>query len=207
MPRPKATVATTTSDFVARERVLHAPPLVRRQAGVVGGGVHVVRAQPLGDLLRALARKAVDDARLARVPGEELRELVQRLALLDHGVADVGPVEAGDEHRRLGEPEPQAHVVARLRVGGGRAGDDGRAGEEASEAAELYVLGAEVVTPLADAVRLVDGEERDRPAVRAEALQAREETLCHERLRRDVEQVELAGVQGAQHAARLVGLE
>ena len=142
--------------------------------------------------------------------GEELQQLVQRLALLDHRVADVGPVEAGDVHGGVGEPETEAHVVARLGVGGGRAGHDGDAGEQAAQPAELDVLGAEVVAPLADAVRLVDGEQGDAgrgaPGV-AQPAQPLEEPLGHERLGRHVQQVELAGVQGAQHAARLAGLE
>ncbi len=148
-------------DLVARERVLDAPPLVRRQAGVVRGGVHAVIAQPAGDLLGALAREAVDDAGLAGVAGEELGELVQRLALVDDRVADIGPVEAGDVDRGVAEPEPRTHVVARLGVGRRRAGHDGYAGEEAAQLPQLHVLGAEVVTPLADAVRLVDGEQGD----------------------------------------------
>ena len=166
-----------------------------------------------GDLLGALAREAVDDARLALVAGEELQQLVQRLALLDDGVADVGPVEAGDVDGRVGEPEPHAHVVARLGVGGGGAGHDGHAGEQAAQLPELDVLGAEVVAPLADAVRLVDGEQGDAGRagvlrrVRRQAVQALEEAVGHERLGGDVQQVELAGVQGAQHAARLVRLE
>ena len=200
-------------DLVAREGVLDAPPLVRRQAGVIGGGVDAVGAELVGDFFRALARQAVDDARLALVDGEELQQLVQRLALLDDGVADVGPVEAGDVDGGVGEPEPDAHVVARLGVGGGGAGHDGDAGEQAAQLPELDVLGPEVVAPLADAVRLVDGEQGDagraggaarRVGQTAETL---EEALGHERLGGDVQEVELAGVQGAQHAARLAGLE
>ena len=191
-------------DLVPREGVLDAPPLVRRQAGVVGGGVHAVGAELAGDLLGALAREAVDDAGLAGVAGEELRELVQRLALVDHGVADVGPVEPGDVDGGVAQPEPRAHVVACLGVGRRRAGHDGHAGEQAAQLPELDVLGAEVVAPLADAVRLVDGEEGDAGLETVDAL---EEALGHERLGGDVQQVELAGVQGAQHAARLVRLE
>ena len=57
------------------------------------------------------------------------------------------------------EPETLAHVVARLGVGGGRAGHDRDAGEQAAQLPELDVLRAEVVAPLTDAVGLVDGEQ------------------------------------------------
>ena len=141
---------------------------------------------------------------------EERLQLVQRLALLDDGVADVGPVEAGDVTRRLGEAQPEAHVVACLRVGGGGAREDRHVWEELSQLAELHVLRAEVVPPLADAVRLVDGEQGDARARRGAAMRARRRrarpagargSRRHERLGRDVQEVQLAGVQGAQHAS------
>ncbi len=209
-------------DVVGGERVLHAPALVGGEAGVVGGGAHAVRQKLVGDLLGALAGEAVHDARLTRVPGQELLELVQRLPLVDHGVADVGAVEPGDEDRCVGEPEPGAHVVAGLGVGGGGAGEDGHAREEPAELPELDVLRAEVVAPLAHAVGLVDGEEGDAGTVRSrggllrvgpggirvgQAVQALEEPLGHERLGGDVQQVEAPAVQVAQDGARLVRLQ
>ena len=123
-------------DLVAREGVLYARALVRRQAGVVGGGAARRPAAAVGDLLDALAREAVDDAGLALVlRGRNGEQLLQRLALLDHGVADVGPVEAGDVHGGVGQTEPAAHVVARLGVGRGRAGHERHVGEAGRAAA------------------------------------------------------------------------
>ena len=206
-------------DVVAGESVLHALAFLRRQAGVVGRGRHAGGGELAGDLLRALAAEAVDDAGLARTPVEERLELVQRLALVDHGVADVGAVEAGDVDRRVRQPEAPPHVVAGLGIGGGRARDEGHAGEQRAQAAELYVLRAEVVTPLRDAVCLVDGEQGDAGgggargpgprgiADRRKLLQAAEEGLGHQRLGGDVQELELPCVQGAQHAPGLVALE
>src|SRR5260370_41052306 len=48
-----------------------------------------------------------------------------------------------------------------LRRAGGERGDRA-VGEEFTEAAELPVFGAEVMSPLGDAMRFVDGEERYR---------------------------------------------
>ena len=176
---------------------------------MVGGGRHAGRRELAGHFFGALAAEAVDDAGLAGAPVEEGLELVQRLALLDDRVADVGPVEARDVARRVAEAQARAHVVARLRVGGGRAGDDGHAGEQPAQLAELHVLGAEVVAPLADAMRLVDGEQGEAGTGRGllDLVQAREERLGHQRLGRHVEQVELAAVKPGKHAARLAGLE
>ncbi len=157
------------------------------------------------------------------------QELLGRVSFVDDGVADVGPVEAGDEAGRVGEAQAGAHVVAGLRVGGGRAGDDGHVGKQLAQPTEVDVLGAKVVAPLRDAVRFVDGEEGDagggrggrggrparRPARRgahrvarhaavAEPPQALQKAVGHETFGRYVEQVELAAVQARQHAARLV---
>jgi hypothetical protein len=53
-------------------------------------------------------------------------------------------------------------VVADLAGGAGGEGGDGMIGEEGAEFAELAVFGAEIVTPLGDAVGFVDGEEGER---------------------------------------------
>src|SRR5665647_3528248 len=97
-------------------------------------------------------------ATTTRMSSRAKASCTQRRPLLDDRVADVGPVEARDVARRVAEAQAGADVVARLRVGGGRTGDDGDAGEQPGQLPELHVLGAKVVAPLADAMRLVDGE-------------------------------------------------
>ena len=71
------------------------------EARVVGEGRDALGLQPLGRLVHALARQAVDDARLTGVrladEGEQLRA---RVALVGDGVADVRAVEARHEHAR-----------------------------------------------------------------------------------------------------------
>ena len=106
------------------------------------------------------------------------------------------------------EAEAGAHVVAGLGVGGGRAGDDRHAGKQVAQPPEVDVLGAKVVAPLRHAVRFVDGEQGDGGgALAVEPAQALEEAVGHEPLGGHVEQVELAAVQAAEHAARFVGVE
>ena len=181
---------------------------------MIGGGRHAGRRQLAGHLFGALAREAVDDAGLVVVLAQEREQLLGRLALVDDRVADVGPVEAGDEDRRCVEAEASAHVGARLRVGRRRAGHDRHVGEQLAQPPELHVLGPEVVAPLRDAVRLVDREQGDagggagagtpaRPASVGDLAQTRQCRGGHEPFGRRVEQVELAGVQLRQHAARL----
>jgi hypothetical protein len=89
--------------------------LVRGVAGVVGDGIEALRAQELGRLVHLAPRQAVDDAGVARVlVAQKLQQLPARLGLLDDAVADVRPVEAGDE---LLGPASSSRVTISLRVG------------------------------------------------------------------------------------------
>ena len=89
-----------------------------------------------------------------------------RLVLRHDPVLDVGPVEAG--HEAAGRPQLQplgdlrrgwpsvAVAVSAIR---------GTSGQRSCSTESAQVVGPEVVAPLGDAVRLVDGEERDLPPV------------------------------------------
>ena len=67
---------------------------------------------------------------------------------------------------------------------------------------ELAVFAAEIVAPLRHAMRLVDGEQRDRAAI-----EQRQEARRQQALGRDVEQVELAGQQFALDPGRGFAVE
>ena len=95
---------------------------------------------------------------------QEPLKLRMRVVLLHHLQPDVGPVEAGDEAGRLPQPQLVADVVARVRIGGGGERDERHPGKPLPQPAELHVLRPEVVPPLRDAVRLVDGDESDAGA-------------------------------------------
>jgi hypothetical protein len=79
-----------------------APPIRRLHASMVGQGRPPVLPQPPCDLLRPLAGEAVDDAGVFGVLRlEKGQELLLRVLLGEDAVADIGPVEAGDEGARL----------------------------------------------------------------------------------------------------------
>ena len=164
--------------------------------------------QLLVQALGLLDRRHVHDA---VAPGR-VDQRAQRLVLghVVDGAADleaqVRAREAGDRHRGVAHPELAHDVGAHLR--GRRRGErqHRRAPEAVDHRAEREVVGAEVVPPLADAVRLVDDEEAHL------ALQQHlEEVAVLEPLGRDVEDVALAlrdrplGV--ARLARRLVRVE
>ncbi len=179
---------------------------LRAHAGVVCDRVDAASAQPPGGLVHLLSRAAVDDPGLPVPPGQEPRQLSTGVAALDHGVADVGTVEARHERRRLGHCQPLVHLRAGDGVGGGGQGDPWDVREPLVQLGQPQVLRPEVVPPLRHAVRLVDGEQRDAVPV----VQCREqlpERGSQRPLRSDVEQVEIAGRGGPGHCPRVLGVQ
>ena len=100
-------------------------PRLGVQAGVVGSAGDALARQPRGGLVHRRARTAVDDARLARVLGAKKRSSCRAALSLSHDpVADVRPVEAGDERARAPPRlQPRDDLGARGCVGGGGQGD------------------------------------------------------------------------------------
>ncbi len=91
-------------------------------------------------------------------------------------------------------------VVAHVLGGGRRVGVQRHAGKRVAQGAELAVLGAEVVAPHADAVRLVDGDER-QVLLPEEASEA----VHHQPLGRDVEDLDVPPLNGIDDVVLLVG--
>ena len=172
--------------FLAEEAVLVRLALPLAEARVVGERVDAGVPEPLGGAVHSLSREAVHDPGLSLVAlPEEGVELLARIVLRDHGVADVGAVEAADEDGRAPQSQPVHDLAAGGLVGGSREGDPGNAGEALAEGREAKVLGTEVVSPLGDAVGLVNGEERQGNV--GEQLEG---PVSEEAFGRDVEEVQ-----------------
>lgn len=95
---------------------------------------------------------------------QELLQLLARVVLLHHGVTDVGAVEGADEVARVDQIQAFGDLALGRRIGGGgqRHARDMR--PAFVQHRELAVFGAEIVAPLRDAMRLVDGKQRDAAA-------------------------------------------
>ena len=131
---------------------------------MIGQGLDAVDYQQLGKVFNLLAREAVDDAALAGVilyiPYYLLVQLHGVARLGAHLIVEVGTVETGDEGLGLFHLQVFDNVL--LHLGGGRGGEcqDGNVGMDGRDGiAQTAVFGAEIVAPLRDAMRLVDGVE------------------------------------------------
>ena len=180
--------------LVPGAHVVGQPRVIRNRAEPLAG-------QPVGRLLHLATRQAIDDARLVLMAGEDAKNLAPQVGPAQHAVGEVRTIEPADEHERLVQPELRDDVPAHP-LGGGRGERVHRdAGELIAQPPELAVLGPEIVPPLADAVRLVDGDE-PHAAFAQEAAQAIA-ALADEPLRRHVEQPARIGSNPRQHLVAL----
>jgi hypothetical protein len=174
-------------------------------AGVVGQGGDALLAarRRLVDLA---PRQAIDDAGLAAVISEEAQQLARGLSRVDDGVADVGPVEAGDEDARLVEPRRVMISCARQRVGGRRQRDARHRAGSARAAARAAGIPGGSRGPIAR--RSAPRRWRTaRAAPRSSSGPAGRGSAGEQALRRDVEQVEFAAQQRALDRPRAFEVE
>ena len=132
---------------------------------MVGRGGRARGGDGVGQLLGPAARADVHDPGVAG-RGPLGRPLDQRPVLRvgvgealdrDH---DLGPLEPLDDDGGIAHVQALDDVGADRGRGRGREGDDDRVVEDVDDVAEAAIVGPEVVAPLADAVGLVDHEQR-----------------------------------------------
>ncbi len=174
-------------------------------AGVIEGRRELA-AEHRRRLLGDLARRRVQDGRPPLRVGEQPPRHRDAIAgrKLEHLDGQVLAAKAVDEGAHLpAQAELLDDVVLDHRRGGGGQGDDrrrlSRPAQLRQALAEQPVVGAEVVAPLRDAVRLVDRDQAGRPS-----RQQLREPGHAQALRRDEEVVELAVDVQAAHPARLL---
>ena len=179
--------------LLAQEPFLMAGAGLGRQAGMIGQGVAPALAQPCGGILDGAPGQAIDDACVAWVLiVEKAQQIVASAVLCHHPIEQVGTVVAGGEQACLAEVQPVGDVAPGRLVGGRGQRHQRRVGKALLEDAERLIVAAKIMTPLRDAMRLVDREQRD-PA----APQQVEAMRHHQPLGRHVEQVELPVAGGA----------
>ena len=190
-------------DLVRHERVLHCLAIGRRHLAVIEPD-RIAVLELLVQPLRFLDRRDVDDAAPRRVVEDALELhvlhlLVHRAANLE---AQIRTREAGDRDVRIAHAELARDVLANDVRGRGGERENRRPAEPLGDRAEHEIVGTEVVSPLAHAVRLVDDEEAD--LAREQPL---EEVAILEALRREIEDLALAIFHALLRVARLGGGE
>ena len=77
-------------------------------------------------------------------------------------VSDVGPVEPGDDQAFRGNPELGQDIGTGCGIGSCGQRQTRHIGVRVHQRAQQAVIGAEIVAPFGNAVRLVDREQADR---------------------------------------------
>ncbi len=197
-------------DVAGLEQAVRLGALLAGHAGVVVRGTPAERAHRLGDGLGVATRARVDDG-AASTATRRAEPLLQRRrdvfvfrlrsARLFDRELEVAAGEAAQHLPRLRHAQALDDLAPDGGRGRRRAGDEAARAEPIDEIAELEVIGTEVVAPVADAVRLVDRDERYRQAHQ----HLFDEALRCQPLRRDVEQLEIAGERAFFAATVLIG--
>ena len=187
---------------LTQEHCLIASPLLCGKARMIGQRLDTAAREVLRNLLGRAAGQAVDDAAVTRMLVlDEVEELLLDVALVDDAVEDVRPVKA--RHELPGVVEKLSDDLRpRLLVGRGRERNAGNLRIAGPQQLQLSVLGTEVMSPDAHAVRLVNGEERD-----VDPVEQREHRTHHQALGRHVEQIQPARQKLVLHSGGLLGRE
>ena len=120
-------------------------------------GTESIFFQMLGDFLGLFAGKAIHDSRgipLSLYIGKQLLFLVFPRS---NAIVDVGPIKAVQKDPFTRQVQLVHDVFFRGFVRGCSEGQNGDVGQEFTQPIQLGVLGAEVVSPGADAMRFIDG--------------------------------------------------
>ncbi len=163
--------------------------VLRFQAGVVGAGGQAVAREEIRQLFRLFLQGDVDDGGPARSGADPLQQMLPpcgRGAGRD-AHEKIRPMEAGMDVSGVGDAEGLADVGGDGRGGGGGQGQHALGAKAAGQAGEFHIVGAEVVAPFGDAVRLVDDHQ-----AKPHAPQALQEAFAGEAFRGDVEELEVA---------------
>ena len=176
---------------------------LRVQSGVIGqDGPPGHERQLVRQFLHLAPGRGIDDAG-AGLLGHQGGQLPHRIVAVADGIADIGPVEPGDDQAVVGNAQLGQHVGAGVGVCRGGQGQTRNLRKGIHQRTQRAVVRPEIMAPLGDAMRFVDGEEADRRA----AQQFAEMALAGA-FRRDVEQVQLARAEagdGALAVFRIVG--
>ena len=131
---------------------------------MIGESIAPALPEPPGGLVNCAPGKAIDDAGVAGVVlGEKPPELVERALLRDDLIEQVRAIIAAGEDP-CGEPQLRDDVAARRAVRGRGKRQERHAGKALLQDREPLIFRAEVMTPLGDAMRLVDGEKGEAAA-------------------------------------------
>ena len=182
---------------VVEEVVLRLRALFVAESRMVGTHSEFFLLQEAAQGVRLLARRTVDDAGFFAMRAQVVRDEVLAVDAREDAEEEVRPVEARDVHGGAAKREERDDVVLDARRRRRREGaDQGALRQTFDEGRDGAIARAEVVPPLRQAVRLVDGDEGN-----GLLLQQGLEEVGFEPLGRDIDDFVRASRDGAEPCA------
>ena len=130
------------------------------QPRMIGAGRPAGAGERLRQFFRCRARLRIDDAGAGRAC-DDVGDLLGRVRLGADRIADIGPVEARHDQPILRNAELREDIGAGMRVRRRGQRQPRHVREGIHQRREQAIIGAEIVPPFADAMRLVDREQAE----------------------------------------------
>ncbi len=127
------------------------------ESGMEEGGLQASLVQQVGIFFGAPTTTGIDNGRTFHVV-QDMDELLCLVARFPHDVGEVLALKAHAKNAWLAEMQLPLDVVDHQWRGGGCERKDGNIGKVFTNVGDGEIAGTEVITPLADAVGLVDAD-------------------------------------------------
>ena len=176
--------------LVVGEPLLNRRAILVRHARVIRFRIEAARAERFRRLLDLFARRTIDYSRLAARALEKVDDLVVDVLLVRYLIEEIRTVEGRFNTERVAQLEGGFNILADEFGRGRGKGGDGALGKRFDNSSEFEVVRAEIMTPLRNAVRLVDGEEADVDFGKKVGEGRRIKAF-----RRDVKEIELIAIE------------
>ena len=177
-------------DFVAR---------FGRESGVISARRKSVFSKKRRDVFRSFLQRDVNDGRSRRALLQTRKQQLLALRRHDrrHREVQIGAIKSGVDGGGARDVEALANAVGDRRRRGRGQCEYSRRAKVARGLRQFQIIGAKIMSPFRNAMRLIDREKRDFGA-----LQVRHESLVVEAFRRDVKQFQCAVVKRIIDGAR-----
>ena len=163
-------------------------PQLRRQTGMVRQRRPALITQPGSSVFHLAARQAVDNTGVAPVLAQKALQLLTRFVLGHNAVEDIRAIKAGDKAGSMFQLQALHHFATGALIGGCGQRHARHARKLLGQLAQLQVFRAEIMPPLGDAVRLVNGKQSN-----LQRLQKGDSARLEQALRRQIEKLQLTG--------------
>ena len=173
-------------------------PLFRREPGMIRLRLNPILIQTVGHAFRCLPALAINDPALFRTRLNIVKHLIIRLGFGNHPIRQVGPVKTGHITTRIAQFQMRHDITPDSLSRSGCKCHHRHVRKVIAQFSNLPIFRSEIMSPFADAMRLINCEKVDLPL-----FQILQKPGEHQALRGNIEEPKFPGMQSAQSFASL----